>query len=62
MSADTEGGLAVCQLLKMRARDEIDLATFKRLTASVTGCSAELPIDPEAEAPQPSLPVAQPAA
>ena len=62
MSADTEGGLAVCQLIKMHARGQISLEMFKQLTASVAGCSAELPIDPEAEASQPSLPVAQPAA
>ena len=60
--ADTEGGLAVCQLIKMHARGQISLEMFKQLTASVAGCSAELPIDPEAEASQPSLPVAQPAA
>ena len=34
MSGDTESGLAICQLLKMFNKGQIDLATFKRLTAN----------------------------
>ena len=43
MSGDTESGLAICQLLKMFNKGQIDLATFKRLTANVAGNTANLP-------------------
>ena len=40
-----EGGLAIHELLKMKAKGEIDTATFLRLTAAVEGAmySAEPP-------------------
>ena len=41
---NTESGLAVQQLLKMKAKGQISLAQFLELTKEVAGTTDELPI------------------
>ena len=44
MSVDTEGGLAICQLLKMLAKGTISEELFAQCARGVGGFTPELPV------------------